>query len=98
MNAKVPVLGTLNEAVAMTVNHRRDLLRVGLVFIIGFFALSIVFARYLWPLFSEAMMDSPATGTPAADGSAPAIGHAAHVSSSKSCCSPSLRSAGIVPC
>ncbi|HEX3065503.1 MAG TPA: hypothetical protein VHQ39_08470 [Dongiaceae bacterium] len=65
MNAKVPVLGTLNEAVAMTVNHRRELLRVGLVFIIGFFALSIVFARYLWPLFSEAMMDSPATGAPA---------------------------------
>jgi hypothetical protein len=62
MNGKVPVLATLSEAVAMTVNHRRDLLRVGLVFVIGFFALGILFLRYLLPLFPEAMMDSAATG------------------------------------
>jgi hypothetical protein len=62
MNAKVPVLTTLSEAVTMTVNHRRDLLRVGLVFVIGFFALGIVFLRYVLPLFPETMMDSGATG------------------------------------
>jgi hypothetical protein len=63
MTAKVPVLTTLSEAIAMTLNHRRDLLRVGLVFVIGFFALGIVFLHYLLPLFPETMMDSAATGT-----------------------------------
>ena len=56
MTDKVPVLGTLNEAVAMTLSHRRDLLRVGLVFIIGFFALGIVFLNYLLPMFPQTML------------------------------------------
>ena len=51
MSGKVSVPGTLREAIALTVAHRRDLLRVGLVFIAGFFALGIVFVRYLLPLF-----------------------------------------------
>lgn len=48
---RLPVIGTLQEALRMVADHRRDLLRVGLAFIIGLFALTIVFARYVWPMF-----------------------------------------------
>lgn len=64
MSGKVSVPGTLREAIALTVAHRRDLLRVGLVFIAGFFALGIVFVRYLLPLFPETVMEGGATAAP----------------------------------
>ena len=63
MNGKLPVLGTLREAIELTIAHRRDLLRVGLVFIIGFFALGVVFIHYLLPMFPTAMMEGTAAGT-----------------------------------
>ena len=67
MTPKIPVIGTLQEALALVAAHWRDLLRVGLVFIIGFFALGIVFLRYLLPMFPQTMMGSDATAAPPVD-------------------------------
>lgn len=64
---KLPIIGTLQEALQMVAAHRRDLLRVGLVFIIGFFALGIVFLRYLLPMFPEMMGDGAAGSQPTVD-------------------------------
>jgi len=50
---RLPVIVTLQEALRMVADHRRDLLRVGLVFITGFFALTIVLARYVLPMFPD---------------------------------------------
>ncbi len=63
---KLPIIGTLQEALRMVAVHRRDLLRVGAVFIIGFFALGIVFLRYLLPMFPE-IGDGGMSAQPAVD-------------------------------
>jgi len=61
---KIPVLSTLQEALQMVAAHRWDLLRVGAVFIIGFFALGIVFISYLLPMFPEVMTGETGAGSP----------------------------------
>ncbi len=60
---RIPVVETLHEAIALTITHRRDLLRVGLVFIMGFFALGAVFLVYLQPMLLQAMEAASAGGS-----------------------------------
>ncbi len=60
---KLPVFATLREALQMVAAHWRDLLRVGTVFIIGFFALGIVFISYLLPMFPQMMAGDTGAGS-----------------------------------
>ncbi len=66
MTTRIPIIGTLQQALQMVSTHRRDLLRVGLVFIIGFFALGIVFLHYLLPMFPPTMLGADAAAAPPA--------------------------------
>jgi hypothetical protein len=61
---RISVADTLRQAIELTIAHRRDLLRVGLVFIIGFFALGIVGVHYMMPMLTKAINAAKAAGTP----------------------------------
>ncbi len=50
MSEKLPVMATLQEATYLVVRNRGDLLRVGLVFIVGFFAIGAIVINSLLPL------------------------------------------------
>jgi hypothetical protein len=52
---KLPVLATLAESARLIYQRRNDLLRVGLVFMIGFFGLGVVMINYLAPLLFATM-------------------------------------------
>jgi hypothetical protein len=58
VSEKLPIIGTLGEAGGLVVDNRGDLLRVGIVFIIGFFAVGAIVWSYLLPLMSTANVDS----------------------------------------
>ena len=58
MNDKLPILGTLQEAMRLVIVNRGDLLRVGIVFIAGFFAVGAIVWSYLLPLMAGASADS----------------------------------------
>jgi hypothetical protein len=57
MTEKLPILATLQEAGRLVVQNRGDLLRVGIVFIIGFFAVGAIVWSYLLPLLAGASLD-----------------------------------------
>jgi hypothetical protein len=54
MSAPIPVLATIAEACRLVLRRRNDLLRVGLVFLLGSFALDILFFNYLLPMMALA--------------------------------------------
>ncbi len=58
MTEKLPILSTLREAGRLVVHHRNDLLRVGFVFILGFFATGAIVFNFLWPLATGSQLDS----------------------------------------
>ncbi len=58
MSEKLPIMGTLSEAGRLVVQNRGDLLRVGIVFIVGFFAVGAIVWAYLLPLMAGASVDS----------------------------------------
>lgn len=57
MSAPIPILATIAEACRLVLERRNDLLRVGLVFLLGSFALDILFFTYLLPMMSLAAPD-----------------------------------------
>ncbi len=54
MTDKLPIVATLREAGQLVLQNRGDLLRVGIVFIIGFFAVGAIVWSYLLPLLAGA--------------------------------------------
>ena len=58
MSEKLPIVATLREAGQLVVQNRGDLLRVGLVFIVGFFATGAIVWNFLLPLMVGATVDS----------------------------------------
>ena len=60
MSAPIPVLATIAEACRLVLQRRNDLLRVGLIFLLGSFALEIFFFNYLLPMMALAEPDASA--------------------------------------
>lgn len=58
MTEKLPITGTLREAGQLVVQNRGDLLRVGIVFIVGFFATGALVWSYLLPMMGGGAVDS----------------------------------------
>jgi hypothetical protein len=58
MSEKLPVMATLQEAARLVAQNRRELLRVGLVFIAGFFATGVILWNFLLPLMARAGADA----------------------------------------
>jgi hypothetical protein len=58
MNEKLPIMATLQEAAGLVVQDRRELLRVGLVFIVGFFGTGVIVWNFLLPLMAGASADA----------------------------------------
>lgn len=58
MSAPIPVLATIAEACRLVLERRNDLLRVGLVFLLGSFALNVLFFNYLLPMLAEAQVNA----------------------------------------
>jgi len=52
MTDKLPIVATLREAGQLVLQNRGDLLRVGIVFIVGFFAVGAIVWSYLLPLLA----------------------------------------------
>ena len=69
MSAPIPVLATIAQACRLVLVHRNDLLRVGLIFLLGTFALDILALNYLLPMLASATTD--ATGAPVMDNRLP---------------------------
>jgi hypothetical protein len=63
MTDKLPIMATLRQSVHLVVQNRGDLLRVGLVFIIGFFAIGAIAINSLLPAL---MAGATQGGQPAA--------------------------------
>jgi hypothetical protein len=60
MNAPIPVLATIADACRLVLQRKNDLLRVGLVFLLGSFALNVFGLNYLRPMLGA--MTTDATG------------------------------------
>ena len=58
MTDKLPIVATLREAGQLVLQNRGDLLRVGIVFIVGFFAVGAIVWSYLLPLLAGAGVDA----------------------------------------
>ena len=56
MSEKLPIMATLREATYLVAQNRGDLLRVGLVFIVGFFAIGAIVINSLLPLVMTSEM------------------------------------------
>ena len=62
MSEKLPIIATLQEAGQLVVRNRGDLLRVGLVFILGFFIVGAIVINALVPLCPPlTMSETPGT-------------------------------------
>lgn len=69
MSAPIPVLATIAQACRLVLERRNDLLRVGLLFLLGTFALDIIALNYILPMLAAATTD--ATGAPVMDNRLP---------------------------
>lgn len=69
MSAPIPVLATIAEACRLVLQRRNDLLRVGLVFLLGSFALDIMVFNYVLPML--AATTTSAAGPPVMDNRLP---------------------------
>jgi len=58
MSAPIPVLATIAEACRLVFERRNDLLRVGLLFLLGTFALDILVWNYVAPMLAAAATDA----------------------------------------
>lgn len=58
MNGKLAVLATIEAAARLVLANRNELLRVGFVFILGFFATGVVIYDFLLPMMIESKVDS----------------------------------------
>ena len=65
MSAKVPVLGTILAACRLVAGLRGELLRVGLIMLLGSFVLNVLALNYLWPMVAGMTVD--AAGNPVID-------------------------------
>ena len=58
MSAPIPVLATIAEACRLVLQRRNDLLRVGLLFLLGTFALDVLVWNYVLPMLAAATTDA----------------------------------------
>ena len=70
MSANFAILGTIEAAAKLVFANRNDMLRVGFIFILGFFATGVIIYDFLLPMMTESQVDS--TGQLVVDSRLPA--------------------------